>query len=83
MYQVIEETEGVLNAVSGYTGGNTENPTYQEVTTGKTGHAEAVLVVFNKEIISYSEILDLFQSLENLILLLELAVMNLLQLSAI
>jgi peptide methionine sulfoxide reductase msrA/msrB len=62
---LLEETEGILNAVSGYTGGNTENPTYQEISSGKTGHAEAVLVVFDPEIISYSEILDLFWRLHN------------------
>lgn len=55
-----EEAEGVAEAVSGYTGGYTENPTYEEVSTGKTGHYEAVLVYYDPEKISYSELLDVF-----------------------
>jgi len=51
---------GVLDAISGYTGGEVENPTYQQVTTGTTGHFEAVLVRFDPEQISYEELLDQF-----------------------
>ena len=55
-----EELEGVLEAISGYTGGDTINPTYKEVSTGKTGHYEAVEVIFNPSQITYSELLDVF-----------------------
>lgn len=52
--------EGVLEAVSGYTGGHTENPAYEQVTTGLTGHFEAVRVSFDPGLISYNQILDAF-----------------------
>jgi len=55
-----EELEGVLEAISGYTGGDTINPTYKEVSTGKTGHYEAVEVIFDPSQITYSELLDVF-----------------------
>ena len=52
--------EGVIEAVSGYIGGDTENPTYQEVSLGGTGHAEAVQVHYDPAKISYPELLDIF-----------------------
>jgi len=55
-----EEAEGVVEAVSGYTGGSTENPTYEEVCTGRTGHYEAVRVYYDPEKMSYSELLGVF-----------------------
>jgi peptide methionine sulfoxide reductase msrA/msrB len=55
-----EEAEGVVEAVSGYTGGHTENPTYEEVCTGETGHYEAVRVYYDPEKTSYGELLDVF-----------------------
>ena len=54
------EVNGVENVVSGYTGGTTVNPTYEQVCTGKTGHAEAVQVSFNPLKISYRKILEIF-----------------------
>ena len=57
---VFREVEGVENVVSGYTGGTTANPTYEQVCTGKTGHAEAVQINFNPSKISYREILEFF-----------------------
>lgn len=57
--------EGVENVTSGYTGGVTENPTYKEVCTGTTGHAEAIEIVFNPEIISYKELLEIFFATHN------------------
>ncbi len=60
MEAAFEEVEGVLEAISGYTGGNTPNPTYEEVSTGKTGHYEAVEVLFDPAIVTYQELLDVF-----------------------
>ncbi|MBN1685004.1 MAG: peptide-methionine (S)-S-oxide reductase MsrA [Spirochaetales bacterium] len=57
---VYERIEGVVSAVSGYTGGTVADPSYEQVTTGKTGHAEAVKIAFNPEVISYNEILSIF-----------------------
>ena len=59
------EVGGVLDAVSGYMGGHTQNPSYQDICRGDTGHAEAVQVVFNDEQVSYRELLDLFFDLHN------------------
>lgn len=62
---LLESQEGVIEAVSGYTGGKTEYPTYKEVSTGLTGHAESVLVIFDPNIISYDELLDIFWRLHD------------------
>jgi len=62
---VFREVKGVDNVISGYTGGATVNPTYDEVCTGKTGHAEAVQVSFNPSKISYREILEIFFSVHD------------------
>lgn len=51
---------GVVTTAVGYQGGYTANPSYQQVCTGQTGHTEAVLVVFDPEVISYAELLILF-----------------------
>lgn len=53
-------TAGVYEAISGYTGGEVKNPSYKEVTTGETGHREAVQVLFNPLQISYPELLDIY-----------------------
>jgi peptide methionine sulfoxide reductase msrA/msrB len=55
-----KKVDGVIDTVSGYIGGNTENPTYHEVSTGGTGHAEAVQVHYDPQKISYQELLDIF-----------------------
>ncbi len=62
---VFREVNGVEKVVSGYTGGTTVNPTYEEVCTGKTGHAEAVQVTFNPSKLSYQEILEIFFSVHD------------------
>jgi len=62
---IFREVEGVENVISGYTGGTTVNPTYQEVCTDSTGHAEAVQVTFNPAKISYREILEIFFSVHD------------------
>ncbi|WP_153307643.1 peptide-methionine (R)-S-oxide reductase MsrB [Desulfospira joergensenii] len=60
-----EKIPGVVEAVSGYTGGHVENPTYEQVTSGDTGHYEAVQVKFDPKIISYEELLDgLFRQID-------------------
>lgn len=57
--------KGVESAVSGYSGGTKENPTYEEVCTGETGHAEVVEIAFDQNIISYKQLLDVFWFLHN------------------
>lgn len=55
-----EAREGVVEAISGYTGGTVEHPTYAQVTSGQSGHLEAVQVYFDPEIVNYEELLDVF-----------------------
>ena len=57
---VYQELEGVVDVVSGYAGGDVVNPTYRQVCTGNTGHAEVVQVTFDQDVISYLEILQVF-----------------------
>jgi peptide-methionine (S)-S-oxide reductase len=54
------ELDGVVSTEVGYAGGHVDNPTYQDVCSGRTGHAEVVKVIYNPKIISYQELLDLF-----------------------
>lgn len=57
---VFTELNGVKSVTSGYTGGTVKNPSYKEVCTGNTGHAEVAQIVFDPSIISYKEILEVF-----------------------
>lgn len=57
---VFQRVPGVLEVTSGYKGGHVENPSYQSVTTGETGHAEVVRIAFDSEKVSYDELLDIF-----------------------
>ena len=55
-----EKLKGIHSVVSGYTGGDTENPSYDEVSAGGTSHIESVQVYFNPEVITYEQVLDVF-----------------------
>ncbi|WP_233142909.1 peptide-methionine (S)-S-oxide reductase MsrA [Marispirochaeta aestuarii] len=57
---VYERIDGITSAVSGYAGGTVENPSYEQVSAGRTGHAEVVKLTYDPNVISYREILDLF-----------------------
>jgi peptide-methionine (S)-S-oxide reductase len=57
---IFDELKGVKSAVSGYSGGHTENPSYKDVITGETGHTECVQIEFDPSIISYDELLEVF-----------------------
>jgi len=57
---VYERIDGIKSVVSGYAGGRVENPSYEQVSAGKTGHAEVVKLTYDPDVISYREILDLF-----------------------
>ncbi len=57
---VFEQLDGVVDVRSGYTGGTTENPTYEDICTGKTGHAEVIQIDFDPSLISYENLLDIF-----------------------
>jgi peptide-methionine (S)-S-oxide reductase len=59
------EVDGVLDAVSGYMGGTTTQPTYPEVCTGTTGHAETVQLEFDDAVVSYEELLEHFFAMHN------------------
>ena len=60
MEDPFEKLNGVVEVIVGYTSGHKENPTYEEVTTGKTGHLEAVQITYDTSIITYSELLEVF-----------------------
>ena len=57
---VFQDIEGVLDVRAGYTGGATDNPTYEEVCSGRTGHAEVIQIDFDSSKVGYEELLDLF-----------------------
>lgn len=57
---IFERVKGVQKVISGYSGGTTENPTYKEVCTGNTGHAECTQIYYDPSVISYDELLEIF-----------------------
>lgn len=62
---VYESVKGVEEVISGYSGGYTENPTYEASNTGRTGHAEAVEVIYNPEMVSFSSLVDVYFGSQN------------------
>ncbi|SFN29563.1 peptide-methionine (S)-S-oxide reductase MsrA [Salegentibacter flavus] len=57
---IYESIEGVKEAVSGYSGGHTKNPTYESSNTGRTGHAEAVEVIYDPEVVSFRTLVEVY-----------------------
>src|SRR6187397_961531 len=57
---IFQELKGVLKVTSGYSGGTVKNPSYEDVCTGTTGHAECLQVVYDPAVISYDELLEVF-----------------------
>lgn len=62
---IFERLEGVYNVESGYSGGHTDNPSYQQVTSGRTGHAEVIRFDFNPDVISFEQLLEVFWHTHN------------------
>ena len=62
---VYESVKGVEESISGYAGGHTKNPTYESSNTGRTGHAEAVEVIYNPEIVSFETLVDVYFASQN------------------
>ncbi|MDQ7916903.1 peptide-methionine (S)-S-oxide reductase MsrA [Mesonia sp. MT50] len=62
---VYESVEGVKESVSGYAGGHTKNPTYEDSNTGRTGHAEAVEIIYNPKQVSFSTLVDVYFGSQN------------------
>jgi peptide-methionine (S)-S-oxide reductase len=60
-----DQLKGVISVESGYTGGQTPNPTYRQVCNGNTGHAEAVQVVYDPKVIGFKDLLDVFFTLHD------------------
>ncbi len=65
MEAVFQRVKGIQSVVSGYSGGSPENPTYRQITSGTTGHAEVVQLVFDPGVISFIEILEIFFSVHD------------------
>lgn len=62
---VYESVKGVKESISGYAGGHTKNPTYEESNTGKTGHAEAVKIIYDPSVVSFSQLVDVYFGSQN------------------
>ena len=62
---IYESVKGVKESISGYSGGHTENPTYESSNTGRTGHAEAVEIIYDPEIVSFATLVDVYFGSQN------------------
>jgi len=62
---IYESVKGVEESISGYSGGHTDNPTYDSSNTGLTGHAEAVEIIYNASVISFSDLVDVYFGSQN------------------
>lgn len=62
---IFKRLKGVISVISGYAGGTKKNPSYEEVSTGKSGYAEAIQITFDPEIIPYEKIVDIFWHTHN------------------
>src|SRR5690242_7080075 len=60
MHGEFSAVEGVSKVVSGYTGGTTKNPTYEQVSSGNTGHVAAIEVTYDPQLVSFAKLLDIF-----------------------
>lgn len=58
----LEQLPGVLDVVSGYSGGHVNNPTYRQVSSGKTGHIESIEVKYDPNVVNYEQVLDYFSA---------------------
>ncbi|MFT5926865.1 MAG: peptide-methionine (S)-S-oxide reductase [Rubritalea sp.] len=64
--EIYESVKGVEESISGYSGGHTENPTYEESNTGRTGHAEANEIIYNPKLVSFKTLVDVYFSSQNI-----------------
>ncbi len=64
--EIYESVKGVQEAISGYSGGTTENPTYEQSNTGRTGHAEANEIIYNPEVVSFETLVDVYFASQNI-----------------
>lgn len=62
---IYESVKGVKEAISGYSGGHTKNPTYEDSNTGKTGHAESVKVIYDSSVVSFATLVDVYFGSQN------------------
>ncbi len=63
---IYESVRGVKESISGYSGGHTKNPTYEESNTGRTGHAEAVEVIYDPKVVSFATLVDVYFGSQNI-----------------
>lgn len=63
---IYESVKGVKESYSGYSGGHTENPTYEASNTGLTGHAEAVEIIYDPKVVSFSDLVDVYFGSQNI-----------------
>lgn len=64
--EIYESVEGVEEAISGYSGGTTKNPTYEQSNTGTTGHAEANEIIYDPEVVSFKTLIDVYFASQNI-----------------